>query len=83
MSREHCRGREHAGGAEYRVLAAFAQGLVLSGARRIDFNGEGDVALAHLDAAHHAERDNAFAPRRVFDGPQNVENILLFYTWHP
>ena len=64
--------RQHARHGAHRLLAGLAQRLQGGAAGRIDIEGDGNMAAAGGDAAHHAQRHDALAGRRVDDGFENA-----------
>ena len=64
--------RQHTRHGAHRLLGGLAQRLQSGAAGRIDVEGNGDMAAAGGDAAHHAQRHDALAGRRIDDGFENL-----------
>ena len=64
--------RQHARHGADRLFAGLAQRLQGGAAGRIDVEGDRDMAAAGGDAAHHAQRHDILAGRRVDDGFENA-----------
>ena len=74
---QHGADREHARQDVDRLLGRLAQRLEPGGARRLDLEREGDMAVAHGEAGNHAEADDIAAALAVAHAAQRVEDLLL------
>jgi hypothetical protein len=72
LRRHHGGGRQDTGHRPDRLLASQAQRFERGAPRRVDLEGDGDMAGSRRDAAHHAERGDAATRHRIDHGIENL-----------
>ena len=76
------RRRQHARHGAHGLFAGLAQRLQGGAAGGVDIEGDGDMAAADGDAAHHALRHDALCRRRIDDGVENLADGRFGYFSH-
>src|SRR5262245_34159341 len=74
---QHRGHRDDPGQRLDRRLGRLAQRFEARPALGLDLDREPDIAVAHDDPGHHAQRDDVAAPLGVAHPPQRVENLSL------
>jgi hypothetical protein len=74
---QHRGYRQHLGQRLDRLFGRLAQRLQPRAAFGLDLDRESDVAVAHNDPGHHAERDDVGTLFGIDDAPQRIQDLSL------